>query len=277
MRLVRKIRAVGRDVVASSRRHDLALYAAGLTFYGGIALLPATLVAIRLAGALVGQERVSARGEQVAAALPGALGAPDVVARLVDAGARLDLLTLVAALLPSTLYGEGLRRAFVRLAGTDESYAGWRGRLGVLPLLVVTPLMALAVLEAAPLLADLVARGAGGVALAVYLALVLDWLLLSVPLAYVYRMLSPLPVSWWAAAVSGLVTASMLAGFLQGFVLFLAIPLDLGLPFGGVAPVGATVAVGLWLWVLHVLVLVGHQLVLVLDRRRVERVAGRAA
>jgi membrane protein len=271
MSLRRTVRAVTHDALVSSRHHDLALYAAGLTFYGGIALLPATLVALRLAGVLVGQAHVARRGESVAAALPDTLGAPAVVDRLVEAGAHLPVLTLLLAVVPSTLYGEGLRRAFVRLAGSDESYVGWRGRLGVLPLLLVTPLMALAVLEAAPLLAHLVDDGPGGTALAVYLALVLDWLLLSVPLTFVYRVVSPAPVTWRGAALGALVTASFISGFLQGFVLFLALPLDLGLPFGGAVPVGAAVAVALWLWVLHLLVLVGHQLVMAVERRRAAR------
>ncbi len=266
---MRSLRPVGptlREVASGLRRHDLALYAGGLTFYGTIALLPATLVALRLAGVLIGPDRVARLGGRVADALPDSLGAPALVARLIAAGAHLSVLTLLVALLPSTLYGEGLRRAFARMARTDESYTGWRGRAGVLPLLLVTPLMAVAILLAAPTLAHLTSSGRGGTALAVYLALVLDWLLLSVPLTYIYRVLSPAEVSWRAASVGALVTASFVSGFLQGFVLFLSIPLDLGLPFGGYTAVGAMVAVSLWLWVLHLLVLVGHQLVMVLDR-----------
>lgn len=268
MHPLRPVQPTLREVAAGLRRHDLALYAGGLTFYGSIALLPALLVALRIAGLLIGEDRVARLGGRVADALPDALGAPDLVANLIAEGAHLRLLTAVVALLPSTLYGEGLRRAFARMARTDESYTGWRGRAGVVPLLLVTPLMALAVLLSAPTLAHLTDSGHGGTALAVYLALVLDWLVLSVPLSYVYRMLSPADVSWRAAAIGGTVTASFVSGFLQGFVLFLAIPLDLGLPFGGYTAVGAMVAVSLWLWVLHLIVLVGHQLVLVLDRPR---------
>lgn len=264
MRSLRPVRPLLRDVVRSLGRHDLALYAAGLTFYGGIALLPTLLVALRLAGLLLGQDRATRLGAQGAGILPDALGAQAVTTRLVEQGAHLGVLTALVALLPSTLYGEGLRRAFGRLSRSEESYVGWRGRLAVLPLLVVTPLLAVAVLLSTQVFAPLAHDGGGRAALAVYLSLVLDWLLISVPLAYVYRVLSPARVSWRAAAVSALVTASFVSGFLQGFVLFLAIPLDLGLPFGGFTAVGAVVAVALWLWVLHLLVLVGHQLVLAL-------------
>ena len=37
---MRSLRPVGRDVVRRLRGHDVALYAAGLPFYGGIAVLP---------------------------------------------------------------------------------------------------------------------------------------------------------------------------------------------------------------------------------------------
>jgi len=257
---VRPLRPLLRTVVADLRGHDVPLYAAGLTFYGGIALLPTTLVALWLAGLVLGSARVARLGDRVGDALPPDLGAPEVASTLVDAGARLGWVTALVAVVPATLYGEGLRRAFVRLENHDEAYVGWRGRLGVLPLLAATPLMAVPVLLLAPLLARLTDAGGWSSALAAYLALCLDWVLLTPPLAYVYRVLSPRPPTWRAAFVAGTVTASLVSGFLQGFVLFLAIPLDLGLPFGGFVAVGAVVAVALWLWVLHLLVLVGHSL-----------------
>jgi membrane protein len=65
------------------------------------------------------------------------------------------------------------------------------------------------------------------------------------------------PPPWRSALVGGLATGAFVAGFLQGFVLFLSLPLDLGAPFGGQTAVGAVCAVLLWLWVLHLVVLVG--------------------
>ena len=57
----------------------------------------------------------------------------------------------------------------------------------------------------------------------------------------------------------------MIAGFLQGFLLFLAIPVDWSLPFGGLPVFGAVAALALWLYLIHVLVLVGYRLTLTLD------------
>ena len=59
------------------------------------------------------------------------------------------------------------------------------------------------------------------------------------------------------AVAGGLATGSFVAGFLHGFQLFLAIPVDVGIPFGGLGFVGGVVAVGLWLYLLHTVVLVG--------------------
>jgi membrane protein len=166
---------------------------------------------------------------------------------------------------PASLYGEGLRRAFVRLEEEDESNVGRRGRLGVLPLLAATPLLAAVVLLCAPFFAGLAEGGPGTRALAAYLALCLGWVLLTGPVAYVYRVLSPETPGWRASLLAGTVTAAFVSGFLQGFVLFLAIPLDLGRPFGGFVAVGACVAVMLWLWVLHLVLLFGYGLCRALD------------
>jgi membrane protein len=53
-------------------------------------------------------------------------------------------------------------------------------------------------------------------------------------------------------------TASFVAGFLQGFVLFLSLPLNLGAPFGGLTAIGGACALLLWLWLLHIVALTGY-------------------
>jgi membrane protein len=72
---------------------------------------------------------------------------------------------------------------------------------------------------------------------------------------------------WLASLWGGAVTGSFVAGFVQGFVLFLSLPLKLGVPFGGFIGIGGTVAVGLWLYLLHVLVLVGFALTQRIEER----------
>src|SRR3712207_9253027 len=72
-------------------------------------------------------------------------------------------------------------------------------------------------------------------------------------------------LQWRAVLTGALLAAACLSGFLQGFVLFLSLPLDLGAPFGGLTVVGGVAAIGFWLFLLHLVVLVGWLLTQSLD------------
>jgi len=133
-------RWIGR-VRAFLRGKDLALHAAAVTFYGGVAVVPAGLLAIRLAGLLAGAGWVRRVTAPVIAAMPAGLGADRAAAVLVDSGLRMSAVLTLTALVPATWYGEGLRRAFVSLAAPRSPAAGWRGRLLILPVLAAGPVL----------------------------------------------------------------------------------------------------------------------------------------
>ncbi len=239
------------------RGRDLALHAAAVTFYGGIAVVPVALLAIWLTGLVAGAARVRRLTGYPVAALPDALGADRALAALVDAGLTLGPGYALAAVLPATLYGEGLRRAFVSLAAPGEPLVGWRGRLLLLPLLAAAPALVLALLAVMPLATNLVTRGGWVGALGVVLSFLTTWLVLTPVLVWVYAAVAPGRPRRAVTVTVGSFTAANLSGFLHGAVLFAALPLDLGVPFGGFDAVGAAVAVCLWLYLLHVLVLAG--------------------
>jgi membrane protein len=264
-RLGRWVLDLGRGTIRSLRGHDLALYAAGVTFYAGIALVPTVLVALWLTAAVLGRDRLSHLGDSLATGLPDALGAPGVAHAAVRAALALPAPVVAAALIPATFYGEGLRRAFVSLTGADDRLIGWRGRALLLPLFAAAPVLLLPVLLVTPTLVRVFGAGGWSAALGVVLAFLADWVVLWVVLAWVYGVVGPRRPGRLAVLVGAGATASFVAGFVQGFVLFLAIPVDLGLPFGGFAAIGAMVAVGLWLYLLHLFVLVGYALTLRLD------------
>lgn len=265
---LRELRGLARDTSRGLRGHDLALYSAGVTFYGGIALVPSLLVAVWVASLVIGDAQVAVHAERLAATLPERLGAPDVARSLIRAGSNLSPVTALLAVLPASMYGDGLRRAFAKLADYTYPVSSWRGRLRVLPLLALAPLLMLALLLATPVLASLFRSGeAQRTALGVYTAFLSGWVVLSLPLAYVYRVVGPASPSWRSALWGGFSTGSFVSGFLQGFLVFLALPLDLGAPFGGITVLGGVVAVVLWLWLLHSLVLVGYELTRAVDDR----------
>src|SRR6476646_5915475 len=206
-----RLRALPRRTLAAMRHHDLLLYGAGVTFYAALAVVPGLLVATRLLALAIGPSRVLALSADLAAALPDQLGADKVATALLREGVGISAMTMLVAVLPASLYGEGLRRAYAALAGADDTLVGWRGRAPLLPLLA----------------AHLFTQGPGGVVLGVYVALNVDWVVVSLPLAWSFRIVAPDPPPWRFALVGGFTAGAFVAGFLQGFVLFLALPLDL--------------------------------------------------
>jgi membrane protein len=270
-----------RELLAGVRRRlagrDLALIAAGLTFYAGIAVVPLLVLAFSLTARLTSPVRVRTLGDRLAELLPAELGAPDALARLVDAGVALSGWGGLLALLPMSLYGEGLRRALLRFGGRPEGATAWRGRLAALPLLLLSPVLLYPLLLAAREMADLAATGGtaatiGRLAIGFYSVLAA----LTLPLAFGFRVVGAGSVRWSALAVGAAFTAACVSGFLQGFVLFLSLPLDLGAPFGGLTVVGAVAAVGFWLFLLHLVVLVGWLLTQSFDELLSRRSAARA-
>lgn len=270
-----------RRVLAGTRRRlqgrDLALGSAGATLYGALAVVPSLLAAIALAAVLLGRSDVRRYGRLLAGTLPQAMGAPAATDRLVSAGLELSPVGVTLAVVMGSAYGDGLSRAFQRVAPAPDPEGArppaWWLRAATLPLLGLAPLMLAGLLVATPFLAHVNdSSGTAGVALASYLSLTLVWILTWLPLTWTFRVVAPGRPRWRSAFAGAVVTGAFVSGFLQGFLLFLALPVDLGRPFGGLAGVGVVSALLLWLWVLHVVVLVGYAFTRTLDelsRRRV--------
>jgi membrane protein len=125
-------------------------------------------------------------------------------------------------------------------------------------MLGLAPLLLAGLLLTAPWLASTADSSAAGVALASYVSLTLIWVLLWLPLTWTFRVVGPGRLEWRAAFAGAVVTAAFVSGFLQGFLLFCSLPIDLARPFGGLPGVGVACALLLWLWVLHAVVLVGY-------------------
>nr|WP_030434177.1 YhjD/YihY/BrkB family envelope integrity protein [Actinoplanes subtropicus] len=249
-----------RAVFGPLQGRDVALRAAAVTFYGGIAVVPIALLAIWATGRLAGADRVRRLTGHTIAALPSAIGAPRALAELIEAGLHLTPTFALASLLPATLYGEGLRRAFVSLREPDakDVAVGWKGRLLWLPPLAAAPALLLAMFLALPGTSSYWVRGGWSAVLAVVLSFLACWLVLTPVVIWVYRYVAPGRPHWPATVLVGSFTAANLSGFLHGFVLFCSLPLDLGAPFGGFTEIGGMVAVGLWLYLLHVVLLAGY-------------------
>lgn len=259
-----------RGVLVTTRRQladrDLMLASAGATLYGSLAAIPSLLVAVSLAGFILGQAKLERYGRLLADTVPTALGAGNWVLALFGAGLSLSPLAVIFAGFMASAYGRGLRRALRRFAPVRQLPAqerelppSWWSRATTLPLLGAAPLLLLILLLGTPAVSQLEKHhGLLGVAGASFVGLVLVWVITWVPLTWAFRVVAPGRPAWRAALIGAVVTGSFISGFLQGFTLFLALPVDLGRPFGGLAVVGATTALLLWLWVLHIVVCIGY-------------------
>lgn len=261
---VEAVRSAGRTI----GRRDVSVSAAQLTYFAAIAVVPWLLLACWSTTWFVGTADARSRLLDLAALVPPDMGGRGPYRALVTAGAGLGLTGAIVTVLPASFYGEGIRRGCLSLLPAHDRLTGWRARLSLLPLLVLLPLLSVAVLRVAAVPLDLADRdGLWPHVLRVVVEFTINWLALTVPLAWIYRTVAPGHLPWASSVLGGCGTASFLAGFLQGFVLFLSFPIDLGVPFGGLDVVGGVVAVGFWLFLLHLVLLVGWVVTVELDER----------
>ena len=245
----------------------MALIAAGVTFYATVGVVPLLLLALFLAGKLMGADMVEDLAGSLAGLLPDELGAREAARFLATAGTSMSPFAALGALLPASLYGEGLVRAFDRFSSRDGRRLSARGRIGSLVVVAMSPLLLLGGLSAARGLTQVLGDGLVDRLLGVYFAFLVLWLTISPVLAYAYRALSAdrpgrRALVWGAAG-----TGSFLAGTCLGFVLFLSLGIDLGGAYGGATHLATAAACVGWLFVLHVIVLVGYVTTLVLEER----------
>lgn len=260
---------IARSVLGRVRRHDLMLYAAGLTFYAAIAVVPLVLLAVAAAAALVGPDRVAELGERFASYAPRNLGAAAAISALADVGPRLGPLAALVALVPATSYGEGLVRVFDRLDEDDDApRKGLRGRLLSLVLVAVLPVVVLVGLGAVAVLPGALGLGEGARLLGLYATFLVGWLTSSAVCAVLYRTFPRHAVRGRALAWSSAATGSFLTGMSLGWVLVLELGIDVGAAFGGSRELGTLVLVGVYLFLVQVVLLVGYALGVELEHRR---------
>jgi membrane protein len=264
----RRARDLARAAIRTFPTSDLALWAAGATFFGVLGLAPLALVALWSAALLVGPDQVVAGMDTAVAGLPAGHGTAAALHVLTRTAVGMSWLHALVALFPASLYGEGLRRAFLQLSPQQDRFTGWRGRLGLLVLVAAAPVLVLALLGTSPVVAPLYSAGGNRLLLGIVIAFHVVWVLVSTALVLIFRFVAAGRIGRRALFAGGFGTGAVLSGFLQGFLLFLAIPVDWSTPFGGLPVFGAVAALAFWLYLLHIVVLVGFRVTLVLGGTR---------
>jgi membrane protein len=250
---------------------DLALWAAGATYFGVIGLVPLALSSLWAVGALVGHDAVTDAMNAAIDGLPSGHGTAEALRTLTSVALSMSWLQALVVLIPASLYGEGLRRAFAQMSSARDTLTGWRGRAGLIGVAAVAPFLVLAVLATAPYVGPLYSAGGWSLVWGVVVAFHVVWLAVSTALLGVFGLIAPGRIGWKALCIGAFGTGAIVAGFLQGFVLFLAIPIPWSAPFGGLPIIGAVSALALWLYLIHILLLCGFRVTVVLDEVRRER------
>lgn len=257
--------AVARDTARRAQGHDLALLAAGLAFYAGIAIIPLLLFGLYGAGLVIGEDQVMSRVDRLADFAPATLGVPALVRALGEMGPRLGIPSLIASVITATTYGEGMLRAVDALEDRRRGNRTLAGRIRVLPYVGVFPLVTVAGLLTVAALPDVLGGGRSGQVLGVYLTFWVGWLSATALLIVLYRLFATRPLHWTATVLGSLATGSFLAGMSLGWVLVLRYGIAVGQAFGGSAELGRTVLFAVYLLLVQTVVLIGHLLVQSID------------
>ena len=259
-------RQIAYEVARQVRRHDLPFYAAGLTFYAAIAVVPLLLVAWFVTSLVLGDEVVRTLTLALAEYAPTSLGLREGVRSLGEVGPRLGIASLAAALIPATSYGDGLVRALDRIAERDRRAKGLRGRglalvfVAALPPVVMGELGAVAVLPGALGFTGRFNLVSVGVAFAV------GWVSASLLVGVLYRAFSPRPIRIGALALGAALTGSFLAGMSLTWLFLLRFGVDVGIAFGDSDLLGTVVVAAVYLYLVQLVLLGGYILSLALGQ-----------
>ena len=260
-------RVVVPAVVGQIRRHDLVFYAAGLTFYAGIAVVPLLLVAWFVTSLVLGDQVVRTLTTALAAYAPTSLGLRGGVRSLGELGPRLGIASLVAALVPATSYGDGLVRAMDRIAERDRRAKGLRGRLLALVFVAALPPVVMAELGAVAVLPGTLGFTGRFNLVSVAVAFVVGWLSAGLLVGVLYRAFSPWPLATGPLALGAALTGSFLSGMSLTWLFLLRFGVDVGIAFGGSDLLGTVVVAAVFLYLVQVVLLGGYVLTLVLAGR----------
>jgi membrane protein len=261
------VRHVVPELVRQVRRHDLVFYAAGLTFYAAIAVVPLLLVAWFVTSLVLGGEVVRTLTTSLAAYAPTSLGLREAVRSLGEVGPRLGVASFAAALVPATSYGDGLVRAMDRIAERDRRAKGLRGRLLALVFVASLPPVVMAELGAVAVLPGTLGFTGRFNLVSVTVAFVVGWLSAGLLVGVLYLAFSPRPLAAGPLALGAALTGSFLSGMSLTWLFLLRFGVDVGVAFGDSDMLGTVVVAAVFLYLVQVVLLGGYVLTLALAGR----------
>jgi membrane protein len=258
------LRSVVGGVRARAERSDLALVAAALTCYAVLGLIPILAVGIRVAAALVGQAPVLSAGRDLAGFMPGPLGIDRGITALCRGATMMSWWAALGAVLPASIYAEGIVRALERFSVAPERRSRTlRGRALTAPLILVASCaVALIATVLRPLLSNPFGTGPMARMLGIFVAFLILWAGATALLALVYRLFASTPLRAAPLMTGAAAAGSWLAGQTLGYVLVLRYISGFAHAYGGLAAAGAAAAIVFLVYLDDVVLLLGYLLAL---------------
>ncbi len=254
--------AVVGNTRAQLRDRDVLLYAAGLTFFAALGLVPLLLIGVRVSTLLLGADAVRETGDALARFTPSRLGVSDALRSFSDNGARVGWLSVLVALLPASLYSEGLVRSFDRFEPADERRAqSVRGRTLTALLIAVVGLGAVVLAGVGrPLATTSFGTGVAPRLLGILVAFVIAWIGFTALLCLLYRVFPRRRLPAGPLVLGAAATGSWLAGQTLGFLLVLRLATGVGTAYGGSVVAGTAATVLFLLYLDNIALLGGYAL-----------------
>jgi membrane protein len=261
----RRLRQLIGQVVRRTREHlrerDLMLYAAGLTFFAALGLVPLLLIGLRLGTAVLGADVMRETATALTQFTPSRLGVGDALRQFVDRGAEVGWWSVVVAIVPASLYSEGLVRALNRFEPDALRRAPTiRGRVLTAALIGTVGLGAVVLAGVVrPLATHSYGHGWPGRLLGILVAFVVAWIGFTALLCLLYRVFPArrLPA---VPLIIGAAATSWLAGQTLGFLLVLRLAFGVGTAYGGSVAAGAAATVLFLLYLDNIALLGGYVL-----------------
>jgi membrane protein len=258
------LRSVVRGVRERAERSDLLLVAAALTCYAVLGVIPILAVGIRVAAALIGRDAVVSAGQDLARFAPGSLGIDRGIRALCRGASTMSWMAVLGAVLPASLYAEGIVRALERFSQARENRSRTlRGRALTIPLILVAGCAVVVIATVLrPLLTNPFGTGAAARLLGILVGFLIMWAGATALLCLVYRLFAATPVRPVPLVVGAAAAGSWLAGQTLGYVLVLRYISGFAHAYGGVGAAGAAAAIVFLVYLDDVVVLLGYLLAL---------------
>ena len=262
-----RVRAVGARLAPRIKEHNLTLIAAGVAFYGFLALVPALVAFISIYGLVADPDDVARQVEDVASALPQEVQDFLVfqLTSIANASSSSVSFTLVIAILLALWSASGGMAALITgLHVTHEqdepkSFATKRGKaLGLsLGAVIFLSIVIFTIAALPPLLSEAGLGTPGRIALAI-----LRWPLLAivmlVGIGLLYRFaVKDSPKGWLGVVTPGAVVATV--GWVLVSALFAVYTANFSSYSKTYGALASIVVVLLWLWLSALLVLIGAE------------------